>query len=101
MVSGSRPRAAGRVDVHHERHVDQDRAGLVDADHLNGFVPIADRLADLLRLAVGVGVVAGDLGADQDVGLAHVGRVQEPPAAALRREQDLLEDSALEMQVLR
>ena len=90
----------GGLDLHDDGGVDQERAGLVEADHVEFLAADQDRVAHFLGRAVGVGVVAGDLGADQDVGLADVVHREKPPAAFLRRKQSLLEDAAFQMQVL-
>ena len=66
----------------------------------NGLPPIRMRVAGLLGRAVAVGIIAGDLGADQYVGLAHVGWLQESPAPFLRGQDALFVHAALEMEML-
>ena len=49
----------------------------------NGLPPIFERVADLLGLALGVGMLAGDLAADDDVRLALIAGLEEPALAVL------------------
>ena len=70
------------------------------SDDLKRLAADQQGVADLLGGAVAIGVIAGDLGADQDIGLADVVELEVPPAPFLRLEQALLEDGALQMQML-
>ena len=69
-----------RLDVHDDDDVQDHRAGLVDADDLERLAADVQGIADLLGLALRVGVLAGDLAADDDVRLALVLRVEERPS---------------------
>ena len=70
------------ADLHDDRHVGDERARLVKADDGEVLRPDPDRLADLLRRAIGVRVVAGDPRADHDVVPTDVTQVEEPSPAA-------------------
>ena len=76
------------------------RARLVDADDLERFTADHDGVVDFLGCAVGIGVIAGDLGTDQHVRLSHVVHLEESPAPLLRRQQSLLVHAALEVEML-
>ena len=72
-MSGATPSTpAGHRDVHDDHDVQEHRAGLVDADDRERLAADLERVADLLGAPLGVGEVAGDLLADDDVGLALV-----------------------------
>ena len=71
-----------RLDVHDDDDVQDHRAGLIDADDLERLAADPQGVADLLGVALGVGMLAGDLPADHDIRLASVAGLEEP---ALRR----------------
>ena len=88
------------ADLHDDRRVGDERAGLVEADDRELLAADPQGLPDGLGRAVGVGELAGDLRADHDVLPADVPDVEEPPPAALPGQERHGEQGALELEVL-
>ena len=88
------------ADVHDDRHVGDERPRLVQADDGEVVVADPDRLADPLRRAIGIRVVAGDPRADHDAVSTDVAQVEEAPPAALLGEDRRCEHRTLELEVL-
>src|SRR5208283_3990262 len=91
---------SGRGDIRDDGHVQDDRAGFIQAH--DGERPVAnpESVSHLPLPAIGSGVFLGDLGANDDVPLAPVGGRQEAPAAAIPGQQVILEDPVLQLRVL-